>query len=1056
MRRTLAVVFWLWQFGCMSRIRILATTVAALALFSLPLHAETKGEDVVVRAGNHDGYTRLVFAWPTPPKYTAKKESGSLVLSFAEPVHFSVAGPEPQSFSRVKGYQVLGLGEVKIDFGPETNIRHFTVGNRLIVDLKGPELSAQPPAQEKKAEAKPSSEKVEPTAEASSVVTPTKEAPVIKEEPVKAAEPVPSSSPALDSYTIQMTSTQAIGIAAYERFSSLWIIVDVPDYQLFPQLIGSKKEGSPSFERVSLEGATAFRLRLPSGYHVQGEGEGLVWKIFLSGAATPSEKKPVDFTRVGGENPAAGQGKETEAKTQLAWPSKSARKILSVTDPDAGDVVKVVTVGSADDFSGPAQGFVEVSALRASIGAAFLPKTDDVEIRKGKDGRIDILRPNGLSLSDEKNVLALKAKESLNKQGEKKTSGKQGDTASPFSTIYNFSNWRMGTPEDLSENQRIIMSTLSAEKNQKKAEDLLTLAKLVLSYGQGPEALGYLDFALQMLPDIANNPEFLALRGAAGALSGKYDQAYKDLAAPSLDAISEMKYWRGYVLAGLEDWKQAGDILPKDVSILERYPPEIKVPFGLGLAGISLRAGDISTAEQIIEKTSEGEESLHPGYKAALDYLRGEASRQKGDIQVTKDLWLPLSTGSDDLYRAKAGLALTSLELDKKEIDIDKAIDRLEGLRYAWRGDELETAINARLGKLYIEKGDHMKGLTLLRQAVGLAPDSDQAKQIKASMVETFRTLFMTDAIKKISPIDAVAIYDEFSDLAPQGDEGDKLTRNIAERLVDADFLPRAENLLQNQVDNRLQEREGAAVALRLASLQVLDGKPDKALETLAKAEAFLSKVSPDLAAPDRRQISLLRARALADLKKPEEAFAALALQTQEPDVLRLRADIAWRSKRWQDAADALEQIITSQEISQTRPLSDDQAATILNWGVALYLADNRSVLANLREQYSDLMAQTSLAKKFDVITRPRQSALLSDRNTINNIVSETDIFKNFLESFKTGNIPTSPKKEALPTPLKQAESEEKSVPSSPPKEPDIQLQGDESGLLKTDMVPTD
>lgn len=1055
MPRGLAVALSLWQFGFMNRIRILATTVAALALFSLPLHAETKGEDVVVRAGNHDGYTRLVFAWPVPPKYTAKKESGSLVLSFSEPVHLSVTGPQPQSFPRIKGYQVLGLGEVKIDFGPETTIRHFTAGNRLIVDLKGPEPSAPPPAQEKKPEAKPAPEKIEPAA-AASAATPAKEPPVVKEEPVKTAEPVPPpSSPALAPYTIQMTSTQAIGIAAYERFSSLWIVVDVPDYQLFPQLSGPKKESFPVFERIVFEGGTAFRLKLPAGYHVQGEGEGLVWKIFLSGTAAPSEKKPVDFTRVGSEKPDSGQSDEKEAKNQLAWPSKSARQILSVTDPDAGDVVKVVTVGSADDFSGPAQGFVEVSALPASIGAAFLPKTDDVEIRKGKEGRIDILRPNGLSLSDEKNVLALKAKDASDKQGENKPSGEQGDPSPSFSTIYNFSNWRMGTPETLSENQRIIMSALSAEKDQKKAEDLLTLAKLVLSYGQGPEALGYLDFALQMLPDIASNPEFLALRGAAGALSGKYDQAYKDLAAPSLDAISEIKYWRGYVLAGLEDWKQAGEILPKDVSILERYPVEIKIPLGLGLAGIALRAGDIGTAEQIMEKISEGVESLHPGYKAALEYLQGEASRQKGDIQATKDLWLPLSTGPDDLYRAKAGLALTSLELDKKEIDMDKAIDRLEGLRYAWRGDELETAINARLGKLYIEKGDHMKGLTLLRQAASLAPESDQAKQIKESMVEIFRTLFMTDALKKISPIDAVAIYDEFSDLAPQGDEGDKLTRNIAERLVDADLLPRAENLLQHQIDNRLQEREGAAVALRLASLQVLDGKPDKALETLAKAEAFLSQVSPDLAAPDRRQIALLRARALADLKKPEEAFAALALQTQEPDVLRLRADIAWRSKRWQDAADALEQIITSQEISQTRPLTDDQAATILNWGVALYLADNRSVLANLREQYSDPMAQTTLAKKFDVVTRPRQSALLSDRNTINNIVGETDIFKNFLESFKTDNIPTSPKKEALPTPPKQAESAEKVAPL-PSKKPDVKLQGDENGLLKTDMVPTD
>lgn len=1005
-----------------------------------------------MRAGNHDGYTRIVFEWPTPPKYTAKKETSSLVLSFAKPAHLSLAGPQPQSFPRIRGYQVLGLGEVKIDFGPQTHIRDFVVGNRLIIDLKGPEPAASsPPPQEKKVDTKLAPEKIEPAA---APIIPLAKTPPGAEEkldkPPEAAPQPPAS--ALEPYTIQMTSTQAIGVAAYERFSSLWVVVDVPDYQMLPQVSGPKRETLPAFERISFDGGTAFRLKLPAEYSARGEGEGLVWKIFLSNTKPLSEKKPVDFLRERTGEPNSARGSEQEEPSQLIWPSKSARQILSITDPDAGDVVKVVTVDSAEDFSGPAQNFVEVSALPASIGAAFLPKTDDLQIRKAKEGKVEILRPGGLSLSDEKSLLPLKTKAAPEKKDE------QTPGPPSFSTIYNFLNWRMGTAETLSENQRIIMSTLSAEKDQKKAEDLLTLAKLVLSYGQGAEALGYLDFAEQVLPEIATNPEFLALRGAAKALSGKYDQAYKDFAAPSLDTISEIRYWRAYVLAGLEDWKQGGDLLPKDVSILERYPVEIKIPFGLGLAGVALRAGDTRTAEQIIEKISEGAETLRPGYKAALDYLRGEASRQKGDVQRTKDLWIPLSTGPDDLYRAKANLALTSLELEKKEIDVNKAIDRLEGLRYAWRGDELETAVNARLGKLYIEKGDPMKGLTLLRQAASLAPESDQAKQIKATMTETFRTLFMTEALKKISPVDAVTLYDEFSDLAPQGDEGDKLTRNIAERLVDADLLPRAEKLLQSQVDNRLQEREGAAVALRLASLQVLDGKPDNALETLAKADAFLTKVPPDVAAPDQRQIALLRARALADLKKPEEAFSTLALQSQEPDVLRLRADIAWRSKRWQDAADALEQILSSRDISQTRPLSEDQATTILNWAVALYLAENRSVLANLREKYSDLMAQTTLAKKFEVVTRPRQSALLSDRNTINHIVGETDIFKNFLESFKTDNIPTSPKKETSSALIKQDSIPNKKEENPPPssKNPDIKLPGGDEGLLKTDLVGAD
>ena len=293
-----------------------------------------------------------------------------------------------------------------------------------------------------------------------------------------------------------------------------------------------------------------------------------------------------------------------------------------------------------------------------------------------------------------------------------------------------------------------------------------------------------------------------------------------------------------------------------------------------------------------------------------------------------------------------------------------------------------------------------IKGLTILRQAASLTPNTDLGKQIATYMTDSFKNLYLTDKIRDLSPIDAVTVYDEFSELIPAGEEGDKVSRQLAERLVDADLLPRAENLLQAQITNRLTGEPGAEVALRLASIQLLDGKPDKALETLAKANEFMLAVPLEAGAPKRREIALLRARALSDQNKPEDAVTALSLLPQEPDVLRLRADIAWKAKRWQDAADTLDELVTKMNIDMTRPLDADQADTILNWAVALYLADNRYVLANLREKYADAMAQTPLSRKFDVVTRPRQNALLADRATINAIIGETDMFKGFLDNF--------------------------------------------------------
>ena len=84
----------------------------------------------------------------------------------------------------------------------------------------------------------------------------------------------------------------------------------------------------------------------------------------------------------------------------------------------------------------------------------------------------------------------------------------------------------------------------------------------------------------------------------------------------------------------------------------------------------------------------------------------------------------------------------------------------------------------------------------------------------------------------------STTLYNEFSDLVPAGAEGDRL-RQLAERLVDDEMLPRAINLLKQQVDTCHPDWKGATVAIRLASLQVLNNKPKDALASLEKASGF-------------------------------------------------------------------------------------------------------------------------------------------------------------------------------------------------------------------------
>ncbi len=66
----------------------------------------------------------------------------------------------------------------------------------------------------------------------------------------------------------------------------------------------------------------------------------------------------------------------------------------------------------------------------------------------------------------------------------------------------------------------------------------------------------------------------------------------------------------------------------------------------------------------------------------------------------------------------KAKLAATRLAVKRNKITPDEAIDRLESLRFQWRGDDVEAATLKTLGQLYAKLGDYRHALTTMKIAV--------------------------------------------------------------------------------------------------------------------------------------------------------------------------------------------------------------------------------------------------------------------------------------------------------------------------------------------------
>lgn len=1078
-------------------------------------------EQVIVRTGSHDGYTRVVFEWPSKPEYSLSGEGGDILVRFGRAGNLTGASSSIKTLSKV-GEPL----QLSIENPAGNKFRDFIVANKLIIDIyDAGEAKAKPapvskPAEEKAATApSPVPATVPPPA-----VTPHKQAaqdfslhPAESQvaAPVGSVEKTEIPATAFEPHAITLTTITSVGMAAFERSGALWIILDTTGLPAQPQIAGPQKDKFPKLEKIEVPSGVAYRMEIPHGMKAYAEGGGLNWRIVLAAKSPPVKAAQV----------------KADASGKLVWPMQDMRKVISFNDPVVGDKITVVTAGSADQSSGPPRKFVNLQTLNTIIGLAYVAKSDDLTTAVSV-GDVSVGKPGGLVLSSNKDLEPANLRRAIaDEPKEEKPPGlppvpvveaapqptemsgaeaeeKKEDKAAPDAhalgeapsadeamhdvkktmtteelaqaaqekpsgnNIYNFPRWEMGGIPALTNNQHVLMAQLSTKEPSERTEDIITLAKLLLANNRGAEALGLIRIALQKVPELEENTEFQSLRGAAFALSGKYDEAITEFSRDSLKGYDDIKYWRAFTLAGLEDWKQAIDVLPTDVTPIAAYPDEIKVPMILSFAEVDLRAGKFEQAEKILKLLEPELPTLALPYASSWNYLTGEAHRQGGEVAMAEEYWTPLvKDGKDDLFRAKAGLSLTKLQLDEKKLKPADAIQRLEGLRYAWRGDELETLINYRLGQMYIDSNEYLKGLTILRNATTLSPGLQLGRDVKAYMNNTFRDIFANDRLKNLSPLEAISIYEDFKDLIPPGDEGNRFVEKLAERLVDSDLLGRAASLLEYQVNNRLKGDKKAEIAIRLAAIRLLDGNPDGALRSLEIAQITLDEIagkvpvsaaatakpaaatkpedikpqagdetkaaSSDAAttAPPKetvdpekqRQIYLLKARALSMKKKADEAMAILEQMPPDADVNRLRTDIAWTAGKWEQAALALNDLIIDEDISPKRPLTEYQRDIILSRGIALNLSGDRVALSNLRERYNAQMKDTAKGQMFEIVSRPRRADMIGSREAIESMISEIDMFNGFVEGYtkmeetrKNGGKEVAAPKDAAPATAKK------------------------------------
>ena len=237
-------------------------------------------------------------------------------------------------------------------------------------------------------------------------------------------------------------------------------------------------------------------------------------------------------------------------------------------------------------------------------------------------------------------------------------------------------------------------------------------------------------------------------------------------------------------------------------------------------------------------------------------------------------------------------------------------------------------------------------------------------------------------------------MFYEFRELTPIGRRGDEMIRRLADRLVAVDLLDQAAELLQYQVDKRLEGSARAQVAAKLAMVYLANRKPD--LRASPRCAPPASPISPANCASSG---CLLEARAQSDIGRHDLALDIVS-NLSGREAIRLRSDIYWAARRWREASEQIE-LYYGDRWRDFKPLNPAEKSDVIRAVVGYALADDAIGLARFREKYAPLMSGEADKLAFDTASKPR-AANSGDFAAIAKMAASVDTLDGFLREMKT------------------------------------------------------
>lgn len=749
--------------------------------------------------------------------------------------------------------------------------------------------------------------------------------------------------------------------AVYRRGDMVWMVFDTTAAVNAPAGQDILSEISDDFSTISAGDTQIVRMQLDPDKLASLGSQGLGWVISVGDMVlAPSEPISLNRRRLLDDT--------FEIAADLGRPAR----LHEVRDPMVGDILEVVTMfpparGLVRDLS-----FVDFDALKSVHGFVIRPVNESLAV----------------DITQREAVISAEGGLNVSSYAQTRTGDFDNDPSLRvgFVDLKSMEEPNLGL---LSSGLSDLVQQVAISEGRERDTLRLQLAQVYLANQFGQEALGMLDIVGSETSSGNLFEEAQIARAAALVTISRPDEALTMLNSPALTNTVDGLMWRAIARSETEDFEGARlDILASE-SVIGSYPQWVSNKFLLSGVEAAVETRDLELAHRLVDRIVFSQ--LNTEEASRFELLQGRIDELSDRNDEALDTYGRVIAADVRPTRAEAVYRTVALLDRMGRLDATKAAETLATESMVWRGGPVEGKMLELQARLQFRSGDYRGAFTTVKQISEARQDTDDLNELNDLAQEVFADLYLNGEADGLEPIDALTLYYDFRQLTPPGARGDEMVRNLARRLIRVDLLEQAAELLEYQIDTRLEGAARAQVAADLAVVYLADRSPEQALDVLNRTA--LVGISASL----ERQRRILEARALVDAGRSQLALDVLRnLDGRDADVMRI--DALWRDGLYREAAEQIELMYSQRGV--VGELSQVARRNIIKAGAGFVLGNDRIGLMRLRSKFAEAMADSPEWAMFDYVTGQVTQTSEGFRELAGEIASRESL-SSFLEAYR-------------------------------------------------------